>query len=136
MKNRLSAIMLKWGLLLIPAFLITLFGAKSPVFADRMIVQLAAGGDYTLGLCDDNTVLTAGKLKGGERHIAQWRNAIDLAAGISHCLGLKKDGTVVAWGADWDGQCRLGDWSNLIQLAAGGYHTVGLKADGTVVAIG
>ena len=100
-------------------------------------MQVAAGGNFTLGLKIDGTVVATGYGASGECNVASWNGISQVATGNGYTIGLKTDGTVVATGANNLGQCNVGSWTDIIQVATGTYgHTVGLKADGTVVATG
>jgi alpha-tubulin suppressor-like RCC1 family protein len=99
------------------------------------IVQVAAGGYYTVGLKSDGTVVAVGYNGDGQCNVGDWADIIQVAAG-GHTVGLKSDGTVVAVGYNYDGQCDVGGWANITQVAAGSSYTVGLKSNGTVVTVG
>jgi hypothetical protein len=100
------------------------------------IIQVAAGGEHTVALKADGTVVALGRNNYGQCNVSGWTDIIQVAAGVGYTAGVKVDGTVVAIGQnDW-GQCNVGGWTDIIQVTAGGRHTLGLKADGTVVAAG
>ena len=98
--------------------------------------SISAGGDHTVGLKKDGTVVAVGYNKYGQCYVSGWRDIIAVSAGGDHTVGLKKDGTVVAAGDNYYGQCNVSGWSDIIAVSAGLNHTVGLKRDGTVVAAG
>ena len=101
--------------------------------------KVAAGGDHTVGLKADGTVVAVGWNYSGQCNVTDWEHIVQVAAGEAHTVGLESDGTVVAAGAvgEYDyGQCNVSDWEHIVQVAAGWFHTVGLKSDGTVVAEG
>jgi alpha-tubulin suppressor-like RCC1 family protein len=99
-------------------------------------MQVAAGGEHTVGLKADGTVVAVGDNYFGQCDVSGWSGITQVAAGYYHTVGLKADGTVVAVGDNDYGQCDVSGWSGIIQVAAGYFHTVGLKADGNVVAVG
>jgi uncharacterized repeat protein (TIGR02543 family) len=98
--------------------------------------MIAAGGDHTVGLRADGTVLAVGWNYYGQCNVGGWTNIVQVATGADHTVGLKSDGTVVAMGYNLYGECNVGGWANITQVAAGTWYTVGLKSDGTVVAVG
>ena len=97
---------------------------------------VGAGGNYTVGLKENGSVVAVGSNYGGQCNVSDWNNIVQVAAGGSHTVGLKADGSVVAVGYNTYGQCNVSGWSNIVQVAAGYEHTVGLKVDGSVVAVG
>jgi len=99
-------------------------------------VMVAAGGEHTVGLKKDSTVVAVGDNSAGQCDAGSWTDIIQVSAGDEHTVGLKSNHTVVAVGANISGQCDVGGWTDIIQVSAGGYHTVGIKKDGTVVAVG
>jgi hypothetical protein len=100
------------------------------------IIQVAAGGYYTVGLKADGTVVAVGENSEGKCDVGDWTDITQVDAGCDHTVGLKSDGTVVAVGDNSVDQCNISDWTDIAQVTAGLYHTVGLKSDGTVVAAG
>ena len=97
---------------------------------------IAVGGNHTVGLKADGTVMATGYNEYGQCDVSDWTDIIALSAGIFHTVGLKADGTVVAAGDNEYGQCDVSDWTDVVAIRAYNYHTVGLRADGTVVAVG
>jgi len=97
---------------------------------------IAAGGNQTVGLKADGTVVAVGLNDDGQCNVSGWRDIIEVSAGGRHTVGLKADGTVIAAGNNISGECDVSDWRDIIEVAAGTSYTVGLKADGTVVAKG
>jgi hypothetical protein len=93
------------------------------------IVQVAAGGPFTVGLKSDGTVIDIIDISG-------WSDIVQVEIEQFHVIGLKSDGTVVADGYNAYGQCDVSGWSDIVQVAAGCSNTVGLKSDGIVVAVG
>ena len=96
----------------------------------------SAGGDHTVGLKADGTVVAAGSNNWGQCDVAGLKDIVAVSAGDDYTVGLKADGTVVAVGDNNVGQCDVADWTDIVAVSAGLSHTAGLKADGTVVAVG
>lgn len=99
------------------------------------IVSVSAGGDFTVGLKSDGTVVGTGD-SAYYSGVEQWTDIVDIACGRTHTVGLKKDGTVVATGDNEKGKTDVSDWTDIVNIAAGSWHTIGIKKDGTVVATG
>ena len=99
-------------------------------------VMIAAGGDHTLGLKADGSVVAAGNNYDSQCNVSNWKNIVAVAARSYHTVGLKADSSVVAVGSNWYGQCNVSDWTDIVAIAAGNAHTVGLKANGKVIAVG
>jgi alpha-tubulin suppressor-like RCC1 family protein len=128
------------------------------------VVAVTAGGDHSLALRSDGSVVSWGSDSDGQLGngptndggssnvpvvVTGLTNVITIAGGGSHSLALKDDGTVVAWGDDTDGQLGNGlpasdsdvfaavsGLSTVVALAAGASHSLALKSDGTVSAWG
>jgi alpha-tubulin suppressor-like RCC1 family protein len=126
------------------------------------IVAIAGGGEFSLALKADGTLLAwggdnAGQLgDGGTNTEKTTPVAVSGATGIAaisvedeFALALKTDGTVLAWGSDQEGQ--LGDGgtntakntpvvvsgaSEIVAIATGAYHCLALKQDGTLLSWG
>jgi len=99
---------------------------------------IAAGGENSLALKADGTVVAWGDNDGGQCNVpANLAAVIAIAAGGYYSLALKSDGTVVAWGYDSEGEYTVpANLTGAIAIAAGGGHSLALKSDGTVVAWG
>ena len=97
---------------------------------------IAVGGNHTVGLKADSTVMATGYNEYGQCDVSDWTDIIALSAGIFHTVGLKADGTVVAAGDNEYGQCDVSDWTDVVAISTGERYTVGLRADSTVVAAG
>ena len=111
---------------------------KSLALLEKIGVRktISAGGNHTVGLKPDNTVVAVGDNEYGQCNVDNWTDIVAISAGCNHTVGLKANGTVVAVGGNSYGRCDVDDWTDIVAISAGGYHTVGLKADGTVVAVG
>ena len=97
---------------------------------------ISAGGEHTLGLCGDGTVVAVGNNKYKQCEVDSWHNITDISAGTAHTVGVRGSGKVVATGDNEYGQCDVGKWSGIISASAGDKHTAALKIDGTVIATG
>jgi hypothetical protein len=104
------------------------------------IVQVAAGGNHTVGLVNDGTVVAVGwdYYHQCSDAMAWTDNITQVAAGGAQTVGLVDNHTVLAVGPDLYHQCSdaMAWTDNITQVAASGLHTVGLVNDGTVVAVG
>ncbi|HRZ56278.1 MAG TPA: hypothetical protein P5525_12570 [Candidatus Paceibacterota bacterium] len=117
------------------------------------VVAIAAGGDHSLALKTDGTVVgwgynawsqATGVENGPPGPVTisgqPLNGVVAIAAGASsyHSLALKADGTVVGWGDNSSGQTTMPAAENgdVVAIAAGNDHSLALKADGTVVGWG
>jgi len=102
------------------------------------IKYIAAGGEHSLALRTNGTVLAWGGNTFGQTNVpAGLSNVTDIAAGYYHSVVLRRDGTVVAWGRNTDGETNVPPGlSNVVALSAGCHHNLALRSDGTVVAWG
>ncbi len=101
-------------------------------------VEIAGGGDHSLGLRSDGTVVTWGRNDYGECDVPDpIGQYLAVAAGLWHSLALRADGAVVAWGQNSSGQCDIpSPNANFIAITGGRDHSLGLRLGGTVVAWG
>ena len=113
-----------------------LFQTYQQHYAESYDGSVAAGGNHTVGLKRDGSVVARGYNKYGQCDVSGWTDIVAVAAGNYHTVGLKRDGSVVAVGYNDDGECNASDWTDIMAVAAGHDHTVGLKRDGSVVAVG
>ena len=124
------------------------------------VVQVSAGGSYTLALKSDGTVWAWGRNNYGQLGNGLFNSSETLIkviglsdvkaifAGDFQSLALKNDGTVWAWGRNDYGQLGDGTKTNrstpiqitglsgVTAISAGGWHSLALKNDGTVWAWG
>ena len=98
--------------------------------------MVASGGEHTVGLKSDGTVVAFGRNSEGQCNVSSWTGITQVAAGWYYTVGLKSDGSVIAVGENTYGQCDVGAWTGITQVAAGWRYTVGLKSDGSLVAVG
>ena len=97
---------------------------------------IAAGYNYTIGLKNDGTLISAGSNDSGQCDVSDWKDIVAVSAGNRQTVGIKSDGTVVAAGSNDYGECNIEDWKDIKQISAGHCYTVGLKNDGTVIVTG
>ena len=109
--------------------------AARAAIASHNETTVSAGDNFTIALCTDGTVLTAGSTYRDQRDTSAWSGIAAVSAGDSCVVGLKTDGTIIAAG-DYSGQDGMLDWTDIAAVSTGYDHTVGLKADGTAVAAG
>lgn len=107
------------------------------------IVQVAAGGNYTVGLLSNGravaTTFTPDNRNSRTRrrnYVEQWENLVKVSAGLNHTVGLKRDGTCYSVGDTRGNKCTVANWRDIVDICAGEYHTLGLRADGTVICTG
>jgi hypothetical protein len=103
------------------------------------VVAIAAGGDSSMALRSNGTVVVWGGYNSGitTNVPANVSNVVGIACGAMHSVALKRDGTVVAWGDHRYGQTNIpSGLSNVVSVAAGAWFSLALKADGKVVAWG
>ena len=124
------------------------------------VVEIAAGGYYSLALKSDGTLWAWGDNEFGQLgnndttdnnipvQVSGLTGVITISAGDHHSVALKSNGTVWTWGKNWLGQLGSGTLndslipvpvsglSRVIAIAAGSAHTLALKSDGTVWAWG
>ncbi len=97
---------------------------------------IAAGGNHTVGLKTDGTVVAVGSNEKGQCNISKWTNIVSIAAGYYHTVGLKSDGTVVAVGNNNDGQCNVSDWKDVVMVKASDGNTIALTSSGKILIAG
>ena len=76
-------------------------------------MAIAAGGDHTVGLKSDGTVVAVGADNFGQCDVSGWTDIVTISAGWLHTVGLKSDGTVVAVGSDIYDECDVSGWKNI-----------------------
>ena len=76
--------------------------------------MVAAGGDHTVGLKLDGTVVAVGDNYSEQCNVGNWTDIVQVAADGDHTVGVKSDGTVVAVGDNYYGQCDVGGWTNIV----------------------
>jgi alpha-tubulin suppressor-like RCC1 family protein len=139
----------------------TILQRTTPVPVDDLmgVVDVSAGGNFSLALKSDGTVWTWGSNERGEMGIGtttpstsnrpikipSLSSVIAIAAGSDYSLALKSDGTVWSWGSNTTGQLGIGTTdfqphptplqvpglSGVVAIFAGDYVSYAVKADGT-----
>ena len=111
------------------------WGSRAVADLSQDFIAIAAGGNHSLALRADGSVVAWGDNLHGETNVpAPNAGFIAVAGGINHSLGLKADGSIVAWGS---GETNVpAPNAGFIAIAAGAAHSLGLKADGSIVAWG
>lgn len=97
------------------------------------IVSVSTMGSLVIGLKEDGTVITAGKLD-NDYHIetGNWDDIIAISAGDLYILGLRSNGTLVAQGYNNYGQLNVGNWRDITTISTGWRLTVGLDKKGDI----
>ncbi|HTZ88174.1 MAG TPA: IPT/TIG domain-containing protein [Solirubrobacteraceae bacterium] len=142
----------------------TLSRTPVPVQSLSTAIALAAGGEHSLALLANNTMMGWGANHEGQlgtgstagsrvpvaiSNFATLQGVTAIAAGKEFSLALLKDGTVLAWGANEEGQMGNGKsgtkvtsptavkgLSNVAAIAAGSEFALALLKNGTVMAWG
>ena len=97
---------------------------------------IAAGGDFSLALKRDGTVVAWGDTTYGQATVpVGLTGVVSIEAGQYHALALKADGSIVAWGNSTEVPSAV-NGVGVISLAAGWNNSIALKSDGTIVAWG
>ncbi len=126
------------------------------------ITAISAGGEYSLALKSDGTLLSWGNDATGQLgdnapgttqatpvSVLNASQIISIAGGGNHSLAVKSDGTVLAWGFNRYHQLgngpttarqatpvAIGNVTGIVAVSAGDNHSIALKADGTLLAWG
>ncbi len=92
------------------------------------VTAIAGGGDHSLALQSDGTVVAWGYNAFGQTNVPSgMTNVTAIAGGGSHSLALQSDGTVVAWGYNAFGQANVpSGMTNVTAIAGGGVHSLAL----------
>ncbi len=101
-------------------------------------IDVAAGGDYTLALQSNGTIVAWGVNNRGQLNVPVAMTAcVSMDAGYEHAIGKREDGVVLAWGANQYGQCDVPTTlGSVVRVVAGGYHSAAIRLNGTVVCWG
>ena len=105
-------------------------------------IAVAAGGEHSLALKADGTVVAWGRNLSGESTVPEGlSNVIAIAAGgrsnSGFSVALRRDGTIVAWGDNAHLQTSVSNGlNNVVAITAGTEHCLAIKNDGTVIGWG
>jgi len=80
---------------IILAFVVLLFIATNQTLAIAAQPQVAAGGNHTVGLKSDGTLVAVGRNDFGQLDVGSWTDIVQVVAGAVYTLGLKSDGSAV-----------------------------------------
>eukprot|EP01006_Ploeotia_vitrea_P060894 TRINITY_DN76817_c0_g1_i1.p1 TRINITY_DN76817_c0_g1~~TRINITY_DN76817_c0_g1_i1.p1 ORF type:complete len:459 (-),score=34.15 TRINITY_DN76817_c0_g1_i1:83-1459(-) len=130
---------------------------KQIILPVKKILQIAAGGSYSVAIADDGSLWSwgLGAITGDSgsptpkkiENFSDGARIAKIAAGNLHCLALDTEGYVWSWGVGTEGQLGHGSTENqtkpkmisaftpqhgVSHLAAGDTHSLALCADGTV----
>ncbi len=111
--------------------------------AGKRVIAIAAGGDHSLALCSDGTLVSWGENANGQlgnnsvlkyslpvtvdrTGILAGKSVVAVSAGAAHSLAVCSDGTILSWGANDRGQA--GDGSTVHRLAPVAVSTATLRA--------
>jgi alpha-tubulin suppressor-like RCC1 family protein len=126
-----SGQIVSWGSMVLPY-----------VKSGTRFISIAAGGEHSLGVTSDGSVIAWGRNLSGESTVPDGlSNVIAVAAGgrsnKGFSVALRGDGRVFAWGDNDIFQTTVpAGLSNVVAISAGTDHCLALKNDGTVVGWG
>jgi alpha-tubulin suppressor-like RCC1 family protein len=103
------------------------------------ISSLPAGGDHSLGLKADGSIVAWGDNILDQNNVPSPNTGFTAIAESPyfHSLGLKADGSVVAWGSNFMGEADVpAPNTGFTAIAGGTFLSLGLKIDGSIVAWG
>src|ERR1035441_6285027 len=97
------------------------------------VVSLASGGDHSLALLANGTVVAWGDNSYQQNSLPVFANpVVAIAEGTTHSLALESDGTVVAWGDNSLGETNISFPPNVVAIAAGTGFSHALLPDGSI----
>lgn len=96
------------------------------------IIDVEMGGNFSVGLKEDGTVVVAG-YDYYLSDIYKWKDVVAIEASPDDVLGLKTDGTVAVAGFSEDILREVSKWKNIVEIYSFDREFVGLKEDGTLV---
>ncbi|MEY4530896.1 MAG: hypothetical protein RLZZ156_1617, partial [Deinococcota bacterium] len=124
------------------------------------IVAISAGGDHSLALKENGTILAWGRDHLGQLGddatlanqptpvpVSSATGIVAISAGLNHSLALKGNGTMLSWGlgalvgddtifADQPTPIAVLNATGIVAISAGGNHSLALKDNGTMLAWG
>lgn len=99
------------------------------------IISISLNGHLAIGLKQDGTVVTTGKIPDYPDYYIDthtWKDIIAISSGQQYIVGLESDGTLVAQGHNGDGQLDINNWEDIVAISCGWRHTVGLDSNGNI----
>ena len=100
---------------------------KTPNAPLTNITKIAGGGEHSLVLKSDGSIVGWGYNYQGQATPPAGSDFVAIAAGGHHSLALKSDGSIVGWGYNGYGQATPPAGSDFVAIAAGGWHSLALK---------
>lgn len=103
------------------------------------IISISIKGNLGIGLKEDGTVVTAGKVPDYPDYYLDtksWEDIIAISSGQQYVVALKADGTLRAQGHNGDGQVDIDEWEDIIAISTGWRHTVGIDSKGNIYITG
>jgi len=107
----------------------------SPGMENVEYTVVAAGGNHTLAITTNGTLLGWGLDDDGQTDCPAGSNFTAIAAGNYFSMALSNT-TAIGWGDNSQGQLDGPSNQQCVAIAAGGQHAVGLTEDGRVIAWG
>ncbi len=110
----------------------------------RGVRAIAAGRNFTLGLCYGGRVLATGCNTDGQCNTADWKHAVDIGCGDRYSAALTADGRMLIAG-DLNTANRgimyargteAGRWQDVIAFRCGPFHLVALTENGQILSCG
>ncbi|MDD5134205.1 MAG: hypothetical protein PHP01_02185 [Phycisphaerae bacterium] len=92
---------------------------KTPNAPLTNITKIATGGQYSLALKSDSSIVGWGWNDFGQATPPAGNDFVAIAAGGRYSLALKSDGTIVGWGNNQYGQTTVPTGNDFIAIAAG-----------------
>ncbi|MHC4213076.1 MAG: hypothetical protein ACYSWP_06865 [Planctomycetota bacterium] len=90
-------------------------------------MAIAAGGDYSLALKYDGSIVAWGDDRYGLATPPDGNDYVAIAAGDNHSLALKYDGSIVGWGENDSDKATPLVGNDYVAIAAGVSHSVALR---------
>ena len=74
-------------------------------------MAVSAGGDHTVGLRKDGTVVACGDDSSGQCDVSGWTDVVAVSTSWYHTFGLKRDGTVITCGENEGSLSGVSGWN-------------------------
>ena len=110
----------------------------------RGVRSIAAGRNFTLGLCYGGRVLATGCNTDGQCNTVDWKHVVDIGCGDRYSAALTADGRVVITGylktenrgLVYTRGNEAGRWQDVIAFRCGPFHMVALTENGQILSCG